>query len=153
MISIEQLGRPQRKREVCQTVLQQLPSWQEYGTTLQECVLQVAGLRVWCAMEETEPVGFAALKRHSDAASEIYMLCVLPQYRRQGVGRMLLWEMEDQCMAWGNNFLTAKTFAAAYPSPEQEQLRSFYSKMGFKTLEVLELQGAEQERLLLCKGL
>lgn len=82
-----------------------------------------------------EEVGFLTLVRHSQYAAEVYVMAVLPQLHRHGIGRALLGYAEDMLVRDGVEFLQVKTLAASKPDEGYEKTRAFYFAYGFRPLE------------------
>jgi len=84
---------------------------------------------------EDLPVGFLTLMQHSPHAAEIYVMGVLPDYHRQGIGRALTLAAEAHLRASGVRFLQVKTLSDAHPDEGYKKTRAFYFSMGFVLLE------------------
>lgn len=84
---------------------------------------------------DNSPVGFLTLLQHSDDASEIYAMGVLPEYHRHGVGRALIQAAENYLRELGVMFLQVKTLSDKHPSEDYKKTRAFYQAMGFRLLE------------------
>lgn len=81
------------------------------------------------------PAGFLTLVQHSPDAAEIYVMGVLPEYHRRGVGRALTAAAEAQLRAEGVTFLQVKTLSDRHPDAGYGLTRAFYLAMGFRLLE------------------
>ncbi len=82
-----------------------------------------------------EDVGLLTLVRHSHHAAEVYVMAVLPQLHRQGIGRALLRHAEDILAADGVEFLQVKTLSPSKPDDGYDKTRAFYLAYGFRPLE------------------
>jgi GNAT superfamily N-acetyltransferase len=80
-------------------------------------------------------VGLLTLVRHSRHAAEVYVMAVLPQLHRQGIGRALLRHAEDILAADGVEFLQVKTLSPSKPDDGYDKTRAFYLAYGFRPLE------------------
>jgi ribosomal protein S18 acetylase RimI-like enzyme len=73
--------------------------------------------------------------RHSRYAAEVYVMAVLPELHRQGIGRALLEHAEGMLAADGVEFLQVKTLAPSKPDEGYDKTRAFYEGNGFRALE------------------
>ena len=91
---IRELRDPEEKREAAQTVLTALPEWFGLPYSTAAYIRDCGSLPVWAAAEAGTVAGFIALKRTSDYAGEVFVMGVLPQNHRRGLGRALLQTLE-----------------------------------------------------------
>ena len=77
---------PEARSELCREILTALPDWFGIERRWTAYVREVAGLPTFAADRD----GFLALKQHSDAAAEIYVMGVRPESHRRGLGTALL---------------------------------------------------------------
>jgi ribosomal protein S18 acetylase RimI-like enzyme len=114
-------------------VLAALPDWFGIEEAVDAYVRDVAGLPTFAAGR----AGFLALKQHTEAAAEIYVMGVRPESRRHGLGTALLEAAESFLRARGVEYLQVKTLGPSDPSEHYAATRSFYSARGFRPLEEL----------------
>ena len=106
------------------------------------------------ASVDGKDVGFLTLVRHSPYAAEIYVMGVLPQYHRHGIGRQLLAQAERTLAAEGVEYLQVKTLSANKADEGYKRTRAFYLASGFRPLEELpNLWGAENPAVQMIKVL
>ena len=99
-----------------------------------------------------EDVGFLTVIHHSPFASEVYVMGVLPDHHRRGIGQKMLKHVEDELARAGVEFLQVKTLSARHPDEGYERTRAFYFANGFRPLEEFPtLWGPENPALLLIK--
>ena len=84
---------------------------------------------------EERVIGFVSLKQHNDCAAEIYVMGVLPEAHRQGVGRALITQAQAWLKESGVEYLQVKTLGPSHPDEGYAKTRNFYAAMGFKPLE------------------
>ncbi len=100
------------------------------------------------------PVGFLTLLQHSADSVEIYVMGVLPDYHRCGVGRALVEASERQLRDRGVTFFQVKTLSDKHPDESYRKTRAFYRAMGFRLLEEFpDLWGSENPCWQLVKVL
>lgn len=87
------------------------------------------------AERENLTVGFVTLVQHSPSSAEVYVMGVLPDYHRRGVGRVLLESAEAYLRGKGALFLQVKTLSDKHPDEGYRETRAFYLAMGFVLLE------------------
>ena len=71
-----------------------------------------------------------------ETAAEIYVMGVLSDYHRQGVGRAMIEFAEGRLRGVGVTFLQVKTLDESRENTAYAKTRAFYAKQGFVPLEV-----------------
>jgi ribosomal protein S18 acetylase RimI-like enzyme len=138
-------------------VLRALPQWFGIEEATQ-MYIDAAGENPTILALDTErekmTVGFLTLVQHSASSSEIYVMGVLPDYHRCGVGRTLLESAEVYLRGKGIMFLQVKTLSDKHPNEGYRKTRAFYLAMGFVLLEEFpDLWGAANPCWQLIKAL
>jgi len=80
-------------------------------------------------------VGLLTLVKHSPYSAEVYVMGVLPEFHRQGVGQAMLQYAEGMLAIDGVQFLQVKTVGPSKPDAGYEKTRAFYFRCGFRPLE------------------
>jgi GNAT superfamily N-acetyltransferase len=122
--------------ESCEDILRALPDWFGLEKSIVEYVENMSAYPTVKALKGGEVIGFASVKKHNISAAEIYVMGVLPDYHRQGVGRGMLEVAEIRLRAVGITFLQVKTVDESRASEAYAQTRLFYNQQGFVPLEV-----------------
>jgi ribosomal protein S18 acetylase RimI-like enzyme len=131
-------------------VLEALPDWFGLPDAVERYVHDVAALTV-LAVDDN---GFLALKVHTDTAAEIYVMGVMPEHHRAGIGTALVAEAEDLLRETGIEYLQVKTLGPSRPDEHYAATRRFYEARGFRPLEELtEIWGEENPCLIMVKRL
>jgi ribosomal protein S18 acetylase RimI-like enzyme len=131
-------------------VLAALPDWFGIEEAVDAYVRDVAALQTFAAGR----AGFLALKQHTDAAAEIYVMGVRPESRGRGLGTALLEAAESFLRAREVEYLQVKTLGPSQPSEHYAETRSFYAARGFRPLEELTaIWGEENPCLIMVKSL
>ena len=112
-----------------------LPTWFGIPASVEDYVAVAERSPTVVASLGDEDVGLLTLVRHSRHAAEVYVMAVLPQLHRQGIGRALLRSAEDMLAADGVEFLQVKTLSPSKPDDGYEKTRAFYLAYGFRPLE------------------
>lgn len=122
------------KEQIASTVLHDLPAWFGLPESTQNYIEESKHMPFWAAIENGKPAGFIALKETSAATVEIYVMGVLPEYHRAGLGRELYYAFEDYAREHGYAFVQVKTVQMGRYA-EYDRTNRFYQAMGFRELE------------------
>ncbi len=76
-----------------------------------------------------------SLKQHTPYSAEVYVMAVLQEAHRKGIGRTLISSAEDWLKSRGVQYLQVKTLGPSDPDEGYATTRSFYEAVGFKPLE------------------
>jgi ribosomal protein S18 acetylase RimI-like enzyme len=144
------------RSKVVEPIVRALPQW--FGIeTANRTFLHAADTNPTILAVDTEradlPIGFLTLKCHSAAAAEVYVIGVLPEYHRRGVGRALITAAEGHLRTMGVTFLQVKTLSDRHPDRGYQKTRAFYLAMGFCLLEDSDLWGPQNPCWQLIKAL
>jgi len=121
--------------ETCRRILITLPTWFGIPASVEDYVAAADRSPTVIASLGDEDVGLLTLLRHSRYAAEVYVMAVLPEFHRQGIGRALLGHAETMLAADGVEFLQVKTLAPSKPYDGYDKTRTFYLAYGFRPLE------------------
>lgn len=151
-MNVEEIYDRQQKMEISTVILNSLPNWFGIPESTQEYINKSSNLPFFAAMNESKPLGFISIKENNQYTAEIYVMGVLPDYHKQGIGRALF----NRAMRWtkehGYEFLQVKTLDASHPDIYYARTRKFYLSMGFKPLECFpELWGKENPCLIMVQ--
>lgn len=139
MIEIKEVMFSNEKSKICNNILKALPNWFGIESSIIEYVKNVKIMPFYVAYNNEEPIGFIAIKEHNPFTSEIFVMGILDEYHRQGIGKKLIEYSEEKCRENKTEFLTVKTLAALRENESYEKTRLFYHALGFKPLEVFPL--------------
>jgi ribosomal protein S18 acetylase RimI-like enzyme len=120
---------------VCEAVLRALPEWFGIEEATVQYIHDVDELPTFVAFVDGRAVGFMSVMQHFPQAAELYVLGVLPEMHRQGVGQALLSAVEAYLREQGVEYLQVKTLSASHPDPGYAKTRAFYESVGFRPLE------------------
>ncbi len=139
MITIKKVEKPGRKAAICDATLYALPDWFGREDSIVTYIKEVRDMPFWAAFEETRPIGFVALKKHTPYTAEICVIGILEAYHRQGIGKKLVARCEAFCAENHMEYLTVKTLDASRQDDGYAKTRKFYFAMGFRPLEIFPL--------------
>ncbi len=134
---------------VCEAILCALPEWFGIEEATAQYARDVDDLPTFVAWVNGRAVGFMTVKQHFPQAAELYVLGVLPEMHRQGVGQALLSAVEAYLREQGVAYLQVKTLSASHPDPGYAKTRAFYEAVGFKPLEEFPMLWGEANPCLL----
>ena len=144
--------RPGDSRE-CETILRALPDWFGVESSLVDYVRSTEAMPTLIAVRDDVVVGFLTIKIHNGSSAEIYVMGVLPEHHRTGIGRSLVSHAEARLRERAIEFLQVKTLGPSRPWEPYERTRRFYERVGFRPLEENLLWGEESPCLILVKHL
>ena len=139
MILISEVYDSNEKSTICNYILRELPDWFGIEASIIDYTEHVKNMPFYVAACNNKTVGFVAIKIHTKYSAEIFVMGVLKEYHRQGIGEKLVECCEGYCKNKGMEFLTVKTLDESRESKSYTKTRLFYLAMGFKPLEVFPL--------------
>lgn len=139
--------------DTCRRILQTLPRWFGIAASVEDYIAAADRSPTLIASLGDEDVGFLTLVRHTPYAAEVYVMGVLPELHRHGIGRALLGHAEAMLAADGVEFLQVKTLAPSKPDEGYDKTRAFYLAYGFRPVEEFpDLWDAENPALQMIKN-
>jgi coenzyme F420-0:L-glutamate ligase / coenzyme F420-1:gamma-L-glutamate ligase len=148
-VSVVEVEAPAERSRLAESVLRALPEWFGIEEATRSYIDDVASLQTFAT---DDGAGFLSLKLHTQRAAEIYVMGVVPDRHRRGLGRALVRTAEAWCAAHGVEYLQVKTVGPSSPDERYARTRAFYEAMGFVPLEVFpDLWDARNPALLLVK--
>lgn len=142
----------QEKREISTRILKSLPNWFGKPESTQEYINESSNLPFFASINESKPVGFISIKENNKYTAEIYVMGVLPDYHRQGIGKSLFNMVLQWAKEKGYEFLQVKTLDESHPDVYYADTRKFYLSVGFKPLECFtELWGKENPCIIMIQ--
>ncbi len=124
------------KERVAKNILAQLPDWFGLPESTKEYVMCSRKMPFWMYKEGEKEKGFIALKETSPYTAELYVMGVLKDEHRKGIGTQLFGALSAYAKQKGYEFLQVKTVQKGHYK-EYDQTNAFYEKMGFRELECL----------------
>lgn len=118
-------------------IMENLPDWFGRKHARENYISEAKQLAMFAVFDtDATAIGFLSIKQHSKVTAEAYVLGVLPNKHRQGIGRSLFAYAERHLIDTGVRYLTVKTLAAANSDPNYAKTRRFYEAIGFEPLEI-----------------
>jgi ribosomal protein S18 acetylase RimI-like enzyme len=154
MYLIKNISISEEKEEIANHILRKLPEWFGIEESTAEYIKGVRNTEFLAAYDANLPIGFISVKANNAFTSEIYVIGILKEYHKQGIGKELLNKAEELLRANNYKFLMVKTLGASHPDIHYKRTREFYSKVGFYPLEEInEIWGKENPCLIMVKSL
>ena len=123
-----------KKEYIASTILNQLPEWFGLPDSINEYISCSKEMPFWAYFEEEKPVGFIVLKETSKFAAEVYVMGVLKEYHRNGIGYQLWKVFQQYAKETGYEYIQVKTVQKGHYK-EYDITNTFYEKLGFRELE------------------
>jgi GNAT superfamily N-acetyltransferase len=143
-----------KQGKVCEPIIRSLPDWFGIEEPIVQYAIDIDHLPTFTATVEDQVIGFLTIKQHNPYAAEVYVMGVLINWHRQGVGRALLALAQDWLRQEKVEYLQVKTLAPSHPDEDYARTRAFYLAVGFRPLEELTgLWNEENPCLLMIKRL
>ena len=137
------------KGSICESILRMLPNWFGVEESIIDYTKLTKEMPFYTVYDDKNPVGFVAIKVHNRFTAEVFVMGVLQEYHRKGIGRMLINRYEEFCRENCMEFLTVKTLDESRPNKSYEKTRLFYMAMGFRPIEVFKTFWNEDNPCLL----
>ncbi len=134
-MTISQLTDNAEKRRVTRLILEALPGWFGIPEATERYISESSGKIFFCAYDADKPVGFLYLKETGTATAELYVMGVLKEYHRQGIGRELVHNAKRAASEAGYSFMQVKTVQMG-KYEEYDRTNRFYLSLGFQEFEV-----------------
>lgn len=134
-MDIKRLTDGLEKQHVARVILEALPDWFGIPEARENYIAESADQIFFCACEKDRPVGFLSLKETGEATVELYVMGVLMEYHRKGIGRELFRMAREAAREKGYSFLQVKTVQMG-KYEEYDRTNRFYLALGFQEFEV-----------------
>ena len=134
-MEIREITLPNDKQRIAREVLEALPEWFGIPEAREEYIKKSAAQPFFAAFDGENAVGFLCLDETGKDTAELYVMGVLKDHHRRGVGRRLFETAKERARALGYSFLQVKTVQMG-KYPEYDATNRFYLALGFREFEV-----------------
>ena len=134
-MEIKQLTDHSEKQNVTRLILEALPDWFGIPEARENYITESTDKIFFCAYDQNKPVGFLYLKETGDVTVELYVMGVLMEFHRNGIGRELFHRAKKTAGEKGYSFIQVKTVQMG-KYEEYDRTNKFYLSLGFKEFEV-----------------
>lgn len=142
------------RHTVSHHILSKLPEWFGIPSAREAYVHHAAQAPMIGAEMNGQIVGYVSLALHFGQNCKIHSMGVVPDWHRQGCGRLMLEAAAEWARDRDFEYLSVKTLSAAHPDKNYADTRGFYLACGFQPFEELPaLWGKNLPCLLLIRRL
>lgn len=134
-MEIRQITDDGEKKSITRHILEALPDWFGIPEAREKYIAESDHKIFFCAFERDRPVGFLYLKETGSATVELYVMGVLKELHRKGIGRELFKKAREAAAEQGYSFIQVKTVQMG-KYKEYDGTNKFYLSLGFKEFEV-----------------
>lgn len=154
MYHIKLIEDQQLKSEIAEKVMRKLPHWFGNEEALVDYVNTVKEKPFYATYVEGEVVGFICLKLNNPFTADIYVMGILEDYHRHGIGREMVHKAEQYLRECNYRFLMVKTLGESADYEYYNRTRHFYRSVGFYPLEEFtEIWDEENPCLIMVKNI
>ena len=125
------------KAAVCAPILRSLPAWLGIEEAIVHYSTEIDHLSKLLACEAERVIGFVSLKQHTPYSAEIFVIGILPESHRKGIGKALINSAQEWLKSCSVEYLQVKTLGSSHSDAGYAKTRAFYEAMGFRPLEEL----------------
>ena len=147
-VEFEQINDPDKKSEICYKTIDNLDNWFGKEDTNQKYARGVREDFFLSARIGDISIGFISVKNHNQFTSEVYVLGILKEFHKKGIGKRLIKIASNRLSEDNKKFLTVKTLSGSNPNKYYKKTRKFYKAMGFYPLEEMPELWSEEEPCL-----
>ena len=134
-MEIREITTPDEKQRIARFILESLPDWVGIPEASEGYIEKSAGQPFFAAFNGERTIGFLYLVETGKDTAELYVMGVLKEYHRCGVGKMLFAAAKQRAKELGYSFLQVKTVRMG-KYPEYDATNRFYLALGFCEFEV-----------------
>lgn len=134
-MEIREIATAGEKQRIARLVLEALPDWFGIPEAREEYIEKSAAQPFFAAFDGESAVGFLCLAETGKDTAELYVMGVLKEYHRRGVGKALFVAAKRRAKELGYSFLQVKTVQMG-KYPEYDATNRFYLALGFCEFEV-----------------
>ena len=134
-MTIRKIEEKIEKQNISRQILEALPQWFGIEESREEYIAGCDQNLIFAAFELDKPVGFICLKETGKDTVDIYVMGILKECHRRGIGRQLVETAKKAAAENGYSFLQVKTVQMGRYE-EYDQTNKFYLSQGFKEFEV-----------------
>ncbi len=154
MVEIKIIDNDELKSDITDSVLHQLPKWFGVEESIKDYIKGVKGKVFHAVYDSKDVIGFICLKFNNKYTAEIYVMGILEQYHRNGIGKKLVNIVEQYIKDKDFKFFMVKTLGESSDYEYYKRTRGFYKNVGFYPLEeIKEIWGEENPCLIMVKHL
>lgn len=140
------------KSNITDSLLRQLPEWFGIEESIIEYVDNVKDTIFYVAFDNDKLIGFLSLKSNNEYTLEIYVMGIIKEYQKKGIGKKLMDEVAQYSQDKDYKLLMVKTLGESHPNKYYKKTRGFYKNVGFYPIEeIKEIWGEQNPCLLMVR--
>ncbi len=124
----------EEKEEIARLILNDLHKWFGIDDIRESYIEKSLNMPFLAYYHLGKPIGFIVLHETSEFTAEIFVMGVLKEYQRKGIGRALFRSFEKISKSAGYSYLQVKTVETGRYF-HYDLTNKFYKEMGFVELE------------------
>lgn len=132
---IKEVADNNEKQHIARIILESLTDWFGIPEAREDYIRGCAERPFFAAFDGGLPIGFICLKETGKDTAELYVMGVLKEYHRKGLGTELFQRAKGLAECLGYSFLQVKTVQMGRYK-EYDITNRFYLSLGFKEFEV-----------------
>ena len=110
-----------------------LPEWFGLPDSREEYITESSNRPFFAAYDENKPIGFVYLDETGKDTVELYVMGIIKEYHRQGIGRRLVEKVKELAKRKGYSFMQVKTVQMG-KYKEYDETNCFYLSLDLKNL-------------------
>ena len=134
-MEIREIAASEEKQRIARLVLEALPDWFGIPEAREDYIEKSASKPFFAAFDGEKAIGFLYLAETGKDTAELYVMGVLQEYHRHGIGKALFAAAKQRAEELGYSFLQVKTVQMG-KYPEYDATNRFYLALGFREFEV-----------------
>ena len=134
-MEVREITAAEEKQRIARLILESLPDWFGIPEAREDYIEKSVKQPFFAAFDGEDAVGFLYLAETGRDTAELYVMGVLKEYHRRGVGKMLFAAAKQRAKELGYSFLQVKTVQMG-KYPEYDATNRFYLALGFGEFEV-----------------
>ena len=134
-MEIREIATAGEKQCIARFILESLPDWFGIPEAREEYIGKSASRPFFAAFDGERAIGFLCLAETGKDTAELYVMGVLQEDHRRGVGKALFASAKQRAKELGYSFLQVKTVQMG-KYPEYDATNRFYLALGFCEFEV-----------------
>ena len=123
------------KKTISREILDALPEWFGIPESKEEYIKESSNQLFFVAYNREKPIGFLSLKETGKETVELFVMGILKEYHRKGIGRKLFEYAKEKAIKLGYEFIQVKTVKMGNYKC-YDDTNNFYLSLGFKEFEV-----------------
>ncbi|UCH88943.1 MAG: GNAT family N-acetyltransferase [Thermoplasmata archaeon] len=152
MYNIKEITDEEMKSRITDEILHSLQKWFGIEKSIEKYIQGVRDRIFFAVFDNDITIGFLCLKENNQFTAEIYLIGILEEYQRRGIGHKLLLKAENYLREHDYRLLMVKTLSETDKDENYQGTREFYRNQGFYPLEErVDIWGEDNPCLIMVK--